>query len=596
MPANEKLTYAVDFETYYSKTVGISEQGLWHYLMHPDFEAFRVGVVGTNGFCFVGHPKDVDWSMVAEADVWVSHNASFDEPVYHFLQQTGQIAAPEKTPVWHCSADLSAFLGSPRSLKEASSVLLGIGASKEVRDAMKGKRWTDMTPEFQKEVDDYTIKDAELCLQLWTKFSDEWPETERRISHQTREMGVEGLKINKDKVEDAIKTLRKQIWDAEQTIPWANTDAKTLSPKALALECRKVGIEPPASLAIDSQECAEWEEKYGDNYPWVAAMRTFRRCNALLKKVESMNSRIRPDGRLTYSLMYCGAHTGRFSGGGSGINFQNLPREELFGVNLRSLIVAPEGKKLIIADLAQIEPRVLAWFAEDWDTLKMVEGGVDIYEAHARATMGFDLDISLKAAADKDAKYKKMRQLAKARVLGLGYGCGADKFVVVAKALAGLIISPAESEVIVRSWRESNPKILAFWKRLENHFRMRVPEHIEIELPSGRKIRYRNPENIAGNLTARIPRQGKLLPVRIWGGVICENIVQAASRDIFCEGLLRLQDKGFKVILTVHDEVVVEAEPHQAAAEVVSLLCRTPEWMPKLPVGAEAIEASFYVK
>ena len=592
----QPLTYAIDFETFYSKTIGIKEQGLWHYLMHPDFDAYRVSIVGSNGFKFVGHPKQVDWKLIAEADMWVSHNASFDEPVYHFLQQTGEIDAPESTPIWNCTADLSAFLGSPRSLKESASVLLGVTASKDVRDAMKGKRWDDMTPEFQKEVDEYALKDAELCLRLWLEFGSEWPEFERQISHQTREMGAEGLAIDRDQVEEAVKTLRLRIWEAEQLIPWADTDAKILSPKALALECRKHNIEPPSSLAIDSQECAAWEEKYGDQYPWVGAMRTYRRCNALLKKVENIKDRIRPDGRLTYSLLYCGAHTGRFSGGGSGINFQNLPREELFGVNLRSMIVAPKGKKLIIADLAQIEPRVLAWFSEDWDTIKMVESGVDIYESHARMTMGYDLDISLKAAAEQDPKFKKMRQLAKARVLGLGYGCGAEKFVMVAKVLAGLDITREESEVIVRNWRESNPKITAFWKHLENHFRMRVPEQVEFELPSGRKLRYRSPESIAGNLTARIPRQGKLVPVRIWGGVLCENIIQAASRDVFCEGLLRLKERGFKVILTVHDEVVVEAETHQTADDVVKILCQTPESMPGLPVAAEATEADFYVK
>jgi|688.fasta_scaffold13059_14 DNA polymerase I-like protein with 3'-5' exonuclease and polymerase domains len=590
------LIYAIDFETYYSKTVGINSQGTWHYLMHPEFEAYRVSIVGSNGFKFVGSPKDVDWKVICEADVWVSHNASFDEPVYHFLQQTEQIEAPEVTPVWQCTADLSAFLASPRSLKQAAGVLLNEEVTKDIRDAMKGKRWTDMTPEFQKEVDEYALKDSELCLRLWLEFSDKWPEHERRISHHTREMGAEGLMIDKDSVEEGITTLRRQIWEAEQKIPWADTDAKTLSAKALAIECRNVGIEPPSSLAIDSEECAAWEEKYGDQYPWVGAMRTYRRCNALLKKVENINNRIRPDGRLGYSLMYCGAHTGRFSGGGSGINFQNLPREELFGVNLRGMIVAPKDKKLIIADLAQIEPRVLAWFAEDWETLKMVESGVDIYESHARMTMGYDLDISLKQAAENDPKYKKLRQLAKARVLGLGYGCGPDKFVIVAKTLAGLDITREESEVIVSNWRESNPKIIAFWRKLENHFKMRVPEPVEIGLPSGREIRYRDTQSLAGNLTARIPRQGKLIPVKIWGGVICENVVQGASRDVFCDGVLRLEDAGYKVILTVHDEVVVEAEPHQSADEVVKILCQTPEWMPGLPVDAEAVESSVYVK
>ena len=591
----EKLVYAVDFETFYSKDVGIESLGIYHYLTHCDFDAYRVSIAGTDGYKFVGHPSEVDWNQLSKADVWVSHNASFDEPVYHFLQQTGKIDAPEQTPVWNCTADLAAFMASPRSLLGASKLLLGVDISKGVRDAMKGKRWEDMDPSFRKTVDEYALADAELCLQLWTKFNSHWPENEVALSHHTRSMGVNGLAVDKDRIDEAVRHLRQTIWEAEQQIPWAaDADAKTLSPKALALECRKVGIEPPSSLAMDSAECAAWEEQYGDQYPWVGAMRTFRRCNALLKKVETLKKRVRPDGRLTFSLKYFGAHTGRWAGD-MGVNLQNLPREEMFGVNLRKMIVAPKGKKLIIADLAQIEPRVLAWLAQDWQTLKMVESGVDIYESHARLTMGYDLDITLKEAA-QDPKYKKMRQLAKARVLGLGYGCGAEKFVLVAKVLAGLDITREESEIIVRNWRDSNPLITKLWRELEQPFRLTKEPVLEITLPSGRTLKYRNPRTVAGGISAEIPRQGKILPVRIWGGVLAENLTQACARDCFSEGVLRLEQAGFKVILTVHDEVVIEAEPDQTCEQVVQLLCKTPEWIPELPIAAEALESLAYEK
>lgn len=593
----QPLVYAIDFETFYSKTVGIGIQGIYHYLTDPEFDAYLVSIVGTDGLEFVGHPKDVDWDAIAKADVWVSHNAAFDQPVYEFLQQTGKIKGPEKTPVWHCSADLSAFLASPRSLKEASSVLLGVKITKDVRDAMKGKRWEDMTPEFREDVKKYALSDSRLCLKLWTDFSDRWPEFERKLSLHTREMCLTGLEMDREKVSEAIRSLRNQIWQAEQQIPWAcdDSDSKTLSPKALALECRKVGIEPPSSLAMDSEECAEWEETYGDKYPWVAAMRAFRRCNALLKKVETIEKRIRPDGRMTFGLRYMGAHTGRWSGD-LGFNVQNLPRGAMFGVNLRHMIKAPKGKKLIVADLSQIEPRVLAWLAEDWATLDLIKNGMDIYEAHARQTMNYNREESLKSAAEKDPAFKKMRQLAKARVLGLGYGCGSEKFVTVAKVLAGLDISPDESAAIVRNWRDSNPLIRKLWKKLEDLFLLTNEPVVTIGLPNGRELTYREPSRKAGATTALIPRQGKLVPVRVWGGTLCENIVQATSRDVFGEGVLRLHENGFKVILTIHDEVVIEAEEHQTVEEVISLLCETPEWAPGLPVAAEGSESLFYEK
>lgn len=597
------LVYAIDFETFYSKTIGISTQGIYHYLTHPEFDAYLVSIVGTDGYEFIGHPKEVDWNAIAKADVWVSHNAAFDQPVYDFLQQTGKINAPEKTPVWHCSADLAAFLASPRSLKEASSLLLGVKITKDVRDAMKGKRWEDMTPEFREDVKKYALSDSKLCLKLWTDFSDKWPEFERRLSLHTREMCLTGLEMDKEKVTEAIRSLKNQIWQAEQQIPWAcdDSDSKTLSPKALALECRKAGIEPPSSLAMDSEECAEWEETYGDKYPWVGAMRTFRRCNALLKKVETIEKRIRDDGRMTFGLRYMGAHTGRWSGD-LGFNVQNLPRGSMFGVNLRHMIKAPKGKKLIVADLSQIEPRVLAWLADDKKTLNLIRNGMDLYEAHARATMNYNLSEPLKSAGEKDPTFKKMRQLAKARVLGLGYGCGPSKFVTVAKVLAGLDISPEESEIIVQNWRDSNPLIKKLWNSLEDKFRLAEEPVVTLELPSGRILTYRQPTKIkkvggfGSDITALIPRQGKLVPVRIWGGVLCENLVQATSRDVFGEGVLRLHEKGYKVILTIHDEVVVEAEEHQTVEEVVSLLCQTPEWAPDLPVAAEGSECLFYEK
>ena len=84
-----------------------------------------------------------------------------------------------------------------------------------------------------------------------------------------------------------------------------------------------------------------------------------------------------------------------------------------------------------------------------------------------------------------------------------------------------------------------------------------------------------------------------------YGGKLCENMVQALARDVFAEGLLRVEAAGLNPILTVHDEVVCEvpaADAQAACAEAVRLMTRPPEWAAGLPLAAEGIVADRYTK
>ena len=109
-------TYAVDFETYYDSECSITTLGPKGYFSHPDFDAYMVTVVGDDGYEFVGSPKDFNWSML-DGHLVLSHNASFDESLYlHGVQNNWWAGC---TPAaWHCTADMTAFLGLPRSLKK----------------------------------------------------------------------------------------------------------------------------------------------------------------------------------------------------------------------------------------------------------------------------------------------------------------------------------------------------------------------------------------------------------------------------------------------------------------------------------------------
>lgn len=144
------------------------------------------------------------------------------------------------------------------------------------------------------------------------------------------------------------RTLEKQkedialeLFEVENSIPWIDY-APPLSRKAFNAECRKLGLEPPESLALSDKTANDWIRVNGKKFMWIEGVRKYRRVNALKRKLESFDYATMSNGRFYGNLMYFGASmTGRFSGSGGSLNLQNLPRGEMFGCNLRHLIATP---------------------------------------------------------------------------------------------------------------------------------------------------------------------------------------------------------------------------------------------------------------
>jgi DNA polymerase I-like protein with 3'-5' exonuclease and polymerase domains len=577
---------AIDFESYYDNDLSVSTMGAWHYARATDI--YLVSMASDTGLRFVGHPKDAPWDQV-DGQTWIMHNAAFDLTLLDCLVEKGVLPAVKAATV-HDTADLTAYLGYPRSLKEASHHLLGVEISKDVRDKMKKKQWATMTPEFQEDVRKYALSDAENTLNLWLKHAENWPEHEKKVSRLTREMTMRGVPVHSVKLRVAEEILERASLVTRGFLPW-HPSRPALSLHAVRDECKKCGIWAPDSFAEKEEQAQKWEEEFADKFQWVKAMREHRKANKHLKTIKTMLTRTRPNGRMGYDLKYFGATTGRDSGSG-GWNAQNLPRDVVAGVNIRSLIEAPEGKTLVVCDLSQIEARCILYLARDQATLDVLRTGVDVYEAHARATMGYTDPRPLK---DVD---KGMRQLAKARVLGLGFGCGANKFQVVAKMMAGLEISPSEADRVVTDYRASNPKIVTLWRRLDEALRKSQGTHLIVELPSLRTLIYRDVK--AGyESSGVIPRNGKMLRSKLYGGLLAENLTQAFARDIFMDRVVALSEKGYEVIMRVHDEVVClvdEADAEDSRRDIESIMATPPEWCKGLPMGAEATTMTCYAK
>lgn len=585
-------TYALDFETYYDKRCSIKTLGPLGYFSHPEFDAYMVSVVGDNGVKFVGHPKDFDWSLLGESRV-LSHNASFDETLYFY--GVSQNWWPDKwSGEWHCTADMAVYCGLPRSLKGATAQAYDLKVDKSTRDNMSGKRWENMTSEFKKEVSDYALKDSELCLQLWQDYSSKWPERERNISLVNRRCVQRGLPMDTELLCRQLETIKAELFEAESLIPWIG-ERPLLSRPAFDDQCRAVGIEPPASLAEGDPDAEEWLRVNGQKFAWVGAVKNWRRINSLKCKLESFDYATMPNGRFYGNIMYFGAHTGRFSGSGGNLNLQNLPKDEMFGVKMRHLIAPKEDKRLLVVDLSQIEVRTLCWLAKDHETMKEIKESEDIYEAFA---IRFGLWAREKGSLRSDPK---MRHKVKAMVLGCGYGAGAPKFAMMSgmsekEAKDAVDLYRSKMKSVKKLWSDYTTDIITSYDTCNN---------FTVDLPSGRTLDYGKLKPVKQNdkiqYVAMMPKNGKRVPVKLWGGLVAENASQALARDIFSHMLCKINEigNGVELIMHVHDEVVVEVDAdkaEQALDQIIQIMSTPPDWIPDIPVSAEGQILTKYEK
>jgi hypothetical protein len=571
-------TLAFDTETFYDKDITVKTMGTHKYAWHPRAACYLISVCdGTT--TWAGSPKDFDFSMLNGA-VLLSHNKAFDEEV--LLAHVARGEWPAVTPAaWHCTANMSAYLCNRRSLADAAEFLLGKGVSKGMRDWMKGRTWDDAVREGKsEELLRYARDDAQLCWELFDKHGARWPEWERRLSNLTIEQGRRGVHIHQDRLQAGIVLLQRVILAATDMLPWVKTGRAPASPHGVAEACRAAGIAAPPVKAHDADAAAEWEEQHSARFPWIKALKDLRKAKKTLATLETMKERIREDGTMGFSLKYCGSVTRRWAGD-AGINFQNFAREPLFvrpdftlednrdiiatllsrfeknpddpeiqSIDVRGLIIAPPGKLIAGVDLSQIEPRVINVLAGNDAFIQKIRDGFPIYEAHARASLGWT------GGRLKDEN-KPLYTRAKIEQLGLNYGSAWEKFITIAKLLGGvdlckddekvaleqsldgviystkgscegtdwrftdepcapyvivrnprydansdwsgavnmlqaLPIYGANAKKIVADFRAKNPNVVAFWRKLDDAFKAAVGGNLQFDLPSGNVIEYRN--------------------------------------------------------------------------------------------------------
>lgn len=665
---------SLDTESYYNTKLGygLKELGTWRYCRDDRFDVYMLSV-SDGSQTWAGHPKDFRWESL-EGSTLLSHNAAHDRTVVAEMQRRN-LAPKFEYAQWNCTANLASFLCNRRALDQASEFLLGERVSKAARANADGKYWRDIVAEGKgPEMLEYARGDALRCHQIYSKFGHFWPDFERRLSDLTIRQATRGVQIDVPKLEEYYKVVHAALAAMKDSLPWVKRGEKVLSTKAVAEECRACKIpSPPIKSHEDGEaEFAEWYKTYSgrSDLKWIRTFSDVRSIGILLNTLEKIRTRIDENGILTFGLLYFGSHTGRFSGSG-GINFLNFRKAPYFfgddgfptseddqcaeieasyvatgaypawvryAVDIRTLIIPRAGRKMIVSDLSQIEPRCEAWLCGDHELLQRVATGKSIYQSHAELTMGWK-------GEDLEKEDKKLYALAKARVIGLGYQCGAEKFVGMAMTLAGLDItvsdpeftqdedkfsgSPifnedgtpkmisgkgANSRKIVKEFRASNPKIAGpngIWATLQNSFRRSIGGDFTVQLPSGRSMVYRDVREEWSReyddvlkkyknkrvVKAEVVKSGRIQRVAQYGGLLTENVTQAVARDVMCEHLLALDaTSGLDTLFSVHDEIIVEADQGVTAEDIKQAMSVTPEWLPGCPVSAKAKEVPYYLK
>lgn len=279
---------------------------------------------------------------------------------------------------------------------------------------------------------------------------------------------------------------------------------------------------------------------------------------------------------------------------------------------IRTTFIPKKNHRFIIADFSAIEARITSYIANERWRLEVFNTHGKIYEASA-AKM-FKVDIN------KITKESELRQKGKIAELALGYQGGVGALVTM--GAYNMNLCEGELIEIVKAFRSSNTNIVSLWKKAEKDFIKAVKDKtvvnidknisfiyegniLFIKLPSGRRLSYIRPRVDFNNAFNKyiITYEGvdsiskKQTRLTTYGGKLVENIVQAIARDVLGYAMLNLKDRGFNIVMHVHDEIVVEVENNiSSVEEVCEIMCEENPYLKDLKLKADGFESRYYKK
>lgn len=643
-------TLSIDIETYSSAP--LQKTGVYRYVEADDFEILLFGYSVDSGpvqvvdlACGEQIPQEILQALEDDAVTKWAFNATFERIcLSRFLgYPTGEYLNLES---WRCSMIWAATMGLPLSL-EGIGAVLGLEKQKltEGKELIKyfcqpcsptksnGQRTRNLpfhAPDKWEAFKKYNLRDVETEMgiqQRLAKFPVSpvvWEEY-----HQSEEINDTGVRLDMDLVTQAIEmdmqSRQKLTTSMQQMTALENPNSVQQMKQWLADH----GME---THSLDKKAVNELLKKAPPELADVLLLRQ-QLAKSSVKKYQAMQNTVCADGRARGMFQFYGANrTGRFSG--RNIQLQNLPQNHLpdlaearalvrsgnfeavellyedvpdtLSQLIRTAFIPRDGAQFLVADFSAIEARVIAWYAGESWRQKVFAEGKDIYCASASQMF--------KVPVEKHGINGHLRQKGKIAELALGYGGS----VGALKAMGALEMGLDEEELpaLVDAWRQANPKIVEFWWAVD-HAVMEAVKYkhttslygltfscrsgmLFITLPSGRHLAYVKPKVGTNKFGGECITYEGVGSTKKWerldsyGPKFVENIVQATARDILCYAMQTL--RHCSIVMHIHDEVVIEADPSMSLDAVCEQMGRTPPWAGGLLLRADGYVTNFYKK
>ena len=611
-------TIVVDTESYYSSTYTLTKLSTIEYIRDPRFKLHGIGVQiedepvmwfpneTIKDTLRPGTPVYIDW---ANSRV-VLHNALFDA-----LILTENLGLPIKHWSDTLSLGRSVITIPKHSLEFMSQLLLKLGKTKDESGAsmVKIAQKVQLTDEELNLLGKYCINDVVLTRLLYKLLRPLQTDHEEKVLSSTINwFAYPTLELDQELLSSELVGIQEN--KLRLIAASGFTKAELSSNSIFVNKIEELGLVFPKKLNPKGQqihatgksdpEFLELKEQHPElRHIWDA--RGAIKSTLLESRVQTLQKiaqlGIAKTGKpsLPVPLHYFGASTGRWSGGG-GLNLQNLPN--LRTSQLRKCIVAPKDHEIVVVDSSQIELRVNMFWCEQLDMHEILASGKDLYKVAAAAHFGIPIEQVT----------KDQRSFGKLVSLALGYGQGAEKFKhLCASGPLGMdpfFISDDESRKAINAYRRLNHKVKETWTQLDHvlgamlhgdntmtTFRGLTIGKECITLPDGVKLIYPNLQCNEGEWSYGFaPKISK-----IYGAKFLENIIQATARAIIADQLIKIEEAGYQVVHSVHDEFLLVCHKDTSAKcleDVKKIMSTTPTWIPGLVLSAEGGAATSYIK
>ena len=589
-------------------------------------------------------PAEVEEAIFDVSVTKTAYNANFERTCLskHF----GRYIPPES---WHCSAVQAAMLALPRSLEDVGRVLgLDEQKMKEGKELIRyfcipckptkanGGRMRNLpchAPEKWELFKTYCKRDVDVEKSIRRKLHNfPIPESEMELYRIDQRINDRGVLVDMKLVRNAVSCERLH---KEVVTKRAYELTGLENPNSVAQLKGWLGDKGMEAESLSKKAVAEMIAETDGEVEELLRLRLML-AKTSVKKYEAIERSACSDGRVHGMLMFYGANrSGRWSG--KNVQLHNLPKNYLPDLELarelvkqgrfediellydstpnvlseliRTAFIPKPGCRFVVADFSAIEARVMGWLSgEEW-VLDVFRGDGKLYEMTASRMFGIPMSEIGKGSSER----------AKGKVASLACQYGGSSGALVSMGALDMGLTEEELPPLVAAWRKANPHMVQFWwdvdaaavKAVTEKQKTKVGKIIFeyksgilfITLPSGRKLSYVKPR-MAVNKFGRdgltyegISENKKWSRIETYGPKLVENIVQGTARDLLAEAMLRVEKKGYPIVMHCHDEIIAEVpEGTGSVDEMCEVMAVQPEWAEGLPLRADGYECSFYQK